>query len=377
MALRVERVTSRQDLKRFLRLPWMIYREDPHWVPPLLYDRKKLLDTSSHPFWKHGTRELFLAFSGDDLVGRIAAIYDPRYKETYGDDVGYFGFFEAIDDKNVAQELFDTVERWLRSVGAESVLGPLQPSLNDEAGLLVEGFDDPPQALMPYNPEYYRSLIESCGYAKSKDLYAWKLTREFLTDKLKRVRTLVMERENISIRNFHFSPKKDFKEDVQRLKELYNTAWASNWGNVRMSAEEVEAMADDLKLVAEKDLVLVAEKDGEAIGFVLALPDINQLLIKNRSGALLPGLVRLLTQKKSVTRGRILALGLLPHYQKRGIDAALYYEIGVRMTGPHGYTESEASWILDDNHAMNNALQMMKGERYKTYRLYSKTINEN
>ena len=377
MSTRIERVTSRKDLKGFLKLPWSLYKDDSNWVPPLLFDRKKLLDTRANPFWKSATRELFLAWKDDRVVGRIAAIYDPRYQETYGEPCGYFGFFESIGDDSVARALFEAAEAWLRSKGAVSVIGPLQPSLNDEAGLLVRGFDDPPQTLMSYNPEYYSALIESNGYTKIKDLYAWRLTKEFLTEKLKRVRNLVIEREQITVRNFRFSPKKSFNQDVQRLRELYNTAWAPNWGNIRMSKAEVEAMADDLKLVAEKDLVLVAEKDGQPIGFVIALPDINQVLIKNRSGGLLTGIFRLLTQKRSVTRGRILALGLLPQFQKKGIDAALYYEIGVRMTGPHGYTESEASWILDDNHAMNNALHMMNGEQYKTYRLFKKTINEN
>lgn len=377
MSLTIERVTTRRGRLAFIKMPWKIYSNDPHWVPPLIYDRMKLLAPDGVPFWNHACCSLYLCKRGGEIVGRIAAIHDPRYNETHGENVGYFGFFESVDNVEVAVTLFDTAEEWLFNRGVTRVIGPLQPSLNDEAGLLVEGFGDPPQVLMPYNPDYYSTVIESCGYARVKDLFAWRLTKSFLTPKLERVRNLVLEREEITIRNFRFSPKRAFIDDVRLLRELYNAAWEPNWGTIRMSAGEVEAMADDLKLVAEKDLVLVAEKGGVPVGFVIALPDINQILIRNRKGRLLPGLLRLITGKKQISRGRILALGLLPAFQRKGIDAALYYEIGTRMTGPHRYIESEASWILEDNHAMNNALAMMKGEHYKTYRLYSKTINEN
>ena len=377
MALPVEYITERGGRKEFVGMPWSIYGDDPNWVPPLRFDRMKLLAPDGVPFWNHADRALLLCRKEGKIVGRLAAIHDPRYLATHGENVGYFGFFESIDDLDVADALFSSAESWLRERGVVKVVGPLQPSLNDEAGLLVRGFDDPPQVLMPYNPEYYSRLIESVGYSKVKDLFAWRLDKSFLTEKLERVRDLVMEREDLTIRNFRFSPKSAFREDVRLLRTLYNEAWEPNWGTIRMSEAEVEALADDLKLVAEKDLVLVAERAGVPVGFVIALPDINQVLIDNRNGRLLPGLLRILFRRRAITRGRILALGLLPAFQRRGIDAALYYEIGRRMTGPHGYTESEASWILEDNHPMNNALEMMQGQHYKTYRLYSKTIKEN
>ncbi len=377
MQLTIERVTTRQSRLEFIKVPWKIYADNPNWVPPLIFDRMKLLAPEGVPFWKHASKELFLCRHGEEVVGRIAAIHDPRYEQTHATNAGYFGFFESINDSSVTALLFGAAEDWLRERGATEVIGPLQPSLNDEAGLLVDGFDDPPQVLMPYNPEYYSSLIESNGFSKIKDLYAWRLTKSFLTPKLKRVRDLVLEREGIVIREFRFSPKQAFNDDVRLLRRLYNDAWEPNWGTIQMSSDEVEAMADDLRVIAEKQMVLVAEKEGEPIGFVIALPDINQIFIHNKKGRLIPGILRLLTGKRKITRGRILALGLLPAFQRKGIDAALYYEIGTRMTGPFGYAESEASWILEDNHAMNNALAMMKGERYKTYRLYSKTIKEN
>lgn len=356
---------------------WSIYENDPRWVPPLIIDRMKILDERKNPFWKTASRQLFLAGRQGKTVGRIAAIHDPRYESTYGEKVGYFGFFESVNDPEVSSALFRAADRWLAERGCTSVIGPLNPSINDEAGLLVEGFDDPPQVLMTYNPEYYIGLIESYGFTKEADLWAWRLTAEFLTPKLKRVRDLVLERDDVRLRNFRFSPKSAFLEDIGIIHNVYNRAWEANRGSIRMTDEEILALGNDLKMVAEKDLVIIAESRGEPVGFVLALPDINQILIRNRGGGILGGILRLLTGKRSVTRGRIVALGLIPGFRNRGIDAALYYEIGTRMTGPHGYTESEASWVLEDNHAMNHALRMMRGERYKTYRLYKNSINRN
>jgi hypothetical protein len=355
---------------------WPIYQGDPNWVPPLKVDRLKVLDPIKNPYWKTASQQLFLAERDGELVGRIAAIYDPRYEESYGEKMGCFGFFEAIDDQKVADSLFDSSHRWLGERGCTSVIGPLNPSINDEAGLLVEGFDDPPQVLTTYNPEYYIDLIESYGFTKEVDLWGWRLTREFLTPKLKRVRDLVASNTDLKLRNFQFSPKSAFLEDIGLIQRIYNSAWEANWGSIRMTDEEILALGNDLKLVAEKDMVIIAESGGEPVGFVLALPDINQVLIRNRRGGL-SGLLPILFGSRSITRGRIVALGLIPGFRNRGIDAALYYEIGTRMTGPHGYIESEASWVLEENHPMNHALEMMKGERYKTWRLYKNSIKMN
>ena len=376
MPVEIRPVTTRKDRRRFVKMVWSIYHGDPHWVPPLIMDRLKVLDPRRNPFWKSASQQLFLAERNGEIVGRIAAIHDPRHEETYGEKVGYFGFFESVDDQEVADSLFAAADRWLAERGCTSVLGPLNPSINDEAGLLVEGFDDPPQVLTTYNPKYYIDLIESYGFTKEVDLWGWRLTRAFLTPKLKRVRDLVLNRADLKLRNFRFSPKSAFLEDIGFIHTIYNSAWEANRGSIRMTDDEILALGNDLKMVAEKDLVIIAESGGEPVGFVLALPDINQVLIRNRKGG--PGgLLPLIFGSRSITRGRIVALGLIPGFRARGIDAALYYEIGTRMTGPHGYTESEASWVLEDNHPMNHALEMMQGERYKTWRLYKNSIKMN
>jgi GNAT superfamily N-acetyltransferase len=375
MTVTISPVRSKSDLTDFIRMVWPIYRNDPHWVPPLIVDRRKLLDRKKNPFYRHSEMELFLARRNGEVVGRIAAIVNHNHNQVHQDRVGFFGFFESIDDREVANLLFAAAESWLAERGMTGVRGPMNPSINDEIGLLVEGFDDPPQILMTYNPPYYSRLIEGAGFGKEKDLYAYRLGAEkFLGPKLERVQQRARERNGVTIRGVNFSPREAFQRDVNSLKEIYNAAWEQNWGAVRMTDEEFDFLAADLKQVAEKDLAIIAEIDGKPIGLAIALPDINQILIGNRSGGLLKGVYGLLFQKKRITRGRILVLGVVPERRGHGIDAVLYYEIGTRMVRDHGYTEGEASWVLEDNVMMNRAATMMNGEIYKRYRIYQKEI---
>lgn len=377
MSLEIRPVRSNADLRRFITCVWDIYKGDPYWVPPVIADRKKLLDREKNPFYKHAEMEMFLAWRDGKVVGRIAAIVNRAHNEAHGDDVGFFGFFESIDDRSVAHALFAEAERWLLARGLGVMRGPVNPSMNDEAGLLIDGFDDPPMILTTYNPKYYSALIESFGFTKAKDLYAWKLTESFLSPKLERVRNAVMTREKLVVRNFNFSPKSAFWMDVEVFHHIYNTAWEKNWGMVKMTREEIDFMAKDLRTIAARDLVLIVESAGEPVGFVLALPDINQALIKNRSGGLLSAAYHLLFGKKRINRARIVALGVVPAFQRRGIDAALYYEVGTRVIRDHKYVGGEASWILEDNEMMNRAAEMMNGEIYKRYRIFDKTMNKN
>ncbi len=378
MSITISPVRTAADLRTFITMVWAIYKDDAQWVPPIIADRKKLLDRACNPFYKHAEMELFLARDGRKVVGRIAAIVNHAHNTIHNDRVGFFGFFESVNDRRVSDALLKTAERWLAEHGMTQMRGPFNPSINDEAGLLVEGFGDPPQILMTYNPKYYSGLIEAFGLTKVKDLYAYRLTREgFLNPKLERVQSLVRKREELTIRTVDFGDKKAFRRDVQTLKEIYNIAWQPNWGAVRMTDAEFDFLAADLKQVAAKDLVLLVERKGTPIGFALALPDINQALIFNRGGGLVGALLALIFRKKKITRGRILVLGVIPGFQRLGIDAVLYYEIGTRMTKGHGYTEGEASWVLEDNTMMNRAAQMMNGEIYKRYRIYDKSINKN
>jgi GNAT superfamily N-acetyltransferase len=378
MPLSIRPVRTAADLTKFIKMVWPIYKDDPMWVPPVIADRKKLLDRKRNPFYKHSEMEMFLAEDGARVVGRVAAIINRNHNQTHDDTVGFFGFFESIDSQPVADLLLSTAENWLAERGMTAMRGPANPSMNDEVGLLVEGFDDPPQILMTYNPKYYIRLIESFGLKNIKELYAYRMVAgRFVTPKLERVNRIVREREKLVVRPVNFKNKAAFQRDVETLREIYNSAWVPTWGFVKMTDEEFDFLAADLKQIANPDLTLIAESAGRAVGFALALPDINQVLINNRSGGMIGAGYQLLFRKKDIKRARIIVLGVIPEFQKRGVDAALYYEVGNNAVKKHALVEGEASWVLEDNLMMNRAAELMNGEIYKRYRIYEKTINKN
>jgi GNAT superfamily N-acetyltransferase len=378
MPITISPVRSKRDLDTFIRLVWPLYKRDPNWVPPVIADRRKLLDRTRNPFYQHAEMELFIARRDGEPVGRIAAIINRNHNEEHGDRLGFFGFFESVNETAVAHPLLAAAEGWLAERGMSGMRGPVNPSMNDEAGLLVDGFDDPPNILMTYNPKYYSALIESFGLTGVKDLYAyWLPAGDFITPKLERVQTRVRERDGVTIRTADFKPKSAFQRDIETIRSIYNQAWIPTWGFVKMTDAEFNFAAADLRQIAERDFVIFAEKDGRAVGFALGLPDINQALIDNRGGGMIGAGLRLLLGKKKIKRGRIVILGVLPEFQRRGIDSVLYYEIGTRMVTGHGYVGGEASWILEDNEMMNRAAKLLGGRVYKTYRLYEKTMNKN
>ena len=376
MALTVRPISSISDKKKFIRLLWDIYEGDANWVPPLMMDRLKLIDEKKNPFYKHSDTQWFIAEDGGKVVGRIGAIVNRAHNEAHNEKAGFFGFFESINDPAVARALFNAAESWLKSKGMTKVIGPENPSMNDETGLLVEGFDRPPVMLMTYNPRYYQALIEQNGYTKTKDLYAWLLSQQTSrSPKLERVVEYMRNRHKITVRA---SDPKQFTSDVAIIKNIYNSAWERNWGFVPMNDAEFDFLAADLKQVYDPALVLFAEIEGKTAGFALSLPDINQAFLagpKIPSGMLnLPiGLYNLLTKKKSIDTVRILVLGVLKEFRGRGIDALLYWETMERAK-KHGYNFGEASWVLEDNVQMNRAAEMMQGEKYKTYRIYEKQL---
>jgi len=373
MSITVRTVSGKADKSRFIALQWKFYENDPNWAPPLKMDRRKLLNTEKNPFFKHGNIELFIAERDGEPVGRIAAIVNRRHNEIHDDKTGFFGFFECIDHQETANALFDAAAHWLRGKGMDTMRGPLNPSVNDELGMLVEGFDMPPVILMTYNPRYYPLLVEGYGFKKEKDLYAYLLKNEkVITPKLERGQKLVRERYNITIRDLDF---KNLERDVVVLKDLYNRSWEKNWGAVAMTDEEFDFLAKDLVQVVGKfkDLVFITERDGEPIGFALCLPDLNQVLIHNRGGGLLGAAFHMMTKTKKIDLVRIIVLGVLPAHRNKGIDSVMYYEIVTRAAA-HGIYLGEASWVLEDNAPMNKGAKLMNAERYKTYRIYDTAI---
>ena len=335
-----------------------------------------LLSRTKNPFFEHAQAEYFIAERDGVVVGRIAAISNRLHNETHGDRVGFFGFFESIDDQAVADALLTAAAEWCRALGHDVLRGPASFSVNDECGLLVAGFDSPPTLMMPHNPRYYIVLLERAGFTKAKDLWVYQGGSEEryvpVPERLARATELIRQRQGITLRALNM---KDFEGEVERIKELYNSAWVKNWGFVPMTEREIDHLAEQFKPVVIPELVPMAEKDGKLIGFGIALPDLNVVFRKNRSGRLFPMILKLLWALKArrIRRARILLLGVLPEHQGKGIDAMLYHWIWTK-SGERGIYWGEAGWILEDNPAMNAGLEKMTFRVYKTYRLYDRRI---
>lgn len=367
----VRPVRTSSDTKKFINFYYELYRNDPNFVPPLRMDREKLIDKKKNPFYKHSTMEMFLAEREGKIIGRIAGIVNDNHNKEHQDKVGFFGFFECINEQEVANALFTEAKNFLRAHGMNAMRGPANPSVNDEYGLLVEGFDSSPVVLMTYNPQYYITLCEQYGLKKEKDLYAYLLNQDTVyTEKFIRANEIVKKRNNLTFRSINM---KDFQNEVKRIKEIYNSAWQYNWGAVPMTNEEFDALAADLKPVVEPELVIMAESHGKPIGFALSLPDINVRLKENTNGGLIGGLLRLLVFRKKVNLVRIIVLGVVPEHKMSGAAGVLFFETALRAK-KLGYQYGEASWILEDNVMMNRAAETMQGKRYKTYRIYQMDI---
>jgi GNAT superfamily N-acetyltransferase len=369
--LTIRPVRTRSDRNRFIRLQWTMNAHQEHWVPPLLMERRMLMDKKRNPFFLHSDAEFFLAERDGVPVGRIAAVLNVNHNTEHSENIGFFGFFECADDPEIARALFAEAEKWLRAKKVVAVRGPASPSVNEEYGLLVDGFSDTPAIMMPYNPPYYGRLIEAAGYAKAKDLYAYELHEEtFVSEKLARVTARLMEREGLTIRTLNM---KDFRGEVERIRELYAGAWQHNWGAVPLTREEFDEVAKNMKPIFKPGLVLFAESAGKPIGFALTLPDYNQVLKYNRRGWLLTGLLFMIFLRKKITRVRILVLGVLPDRLRTGAGSLLMYETG-RRANAMGYAIGEAGWVLEDNVMMNRAADFMNATRTKIYRIYEKPL---
>ena len=360
----------KSNLTEFIKFPWQVYKDDPNWVPPLVVERKEFFDKKKNPFFKHADVIFYLAKRNGKTVGRIAGIVNYKHIETHQEKTGFFGCFECVQDYAVAKLLLDTVREWLKSKGMEIMRGPANFSSNEEWGFLTEGFDSPPVIMMTYNPPYYLEFMESYGMVKAKDLYAYYIDKNRLPpERVNKMAELIKKRENVTIRTINM---KDFVGEVARIKQIYNAAWSKNWGFVPMTDEEFNHMAKSLKQVIDPHLVFIAEVNGRPAGFSLALPDVNQALIK-LNGRLFPvGILKLLWHtkiKNKIDGVRIITMGVVHEFQKRGIDTVFYvatFDVGIKR----GYTWAEMSWVLEDNVMMNRVLDLLGATLYKKYRLY-------
>lgn len=378
--VKIKKVESKSDWNEFIDLPWVIYANDAQWVPPLKIAVRDTLDVAKNPFFKHASMQAWLAVDDSQKVlGRIVAVVDDNHNKFHQEKTGFFGFFECVQDYEVAKKLFDQAHDWLKSKGMTIMRGPMNPSTNHEAGLLVEGFQDPPTVMMTYNPPYYGEFFERWGLSKTKDLFAYIIdhrTSKF-SDRLFAHAEKAKSRGGIVFRPVRMN---EFEKEIDRILEIYNDAWEKNWGFVPMEPEEFRHMAKDMKAIVDPEMLLIAEIKQKPVAFALALPDVNQAFKKVKDGKLFPtGLLKLLWyakgpgKKKTINRCRIITLGVKQAYREAGLGPLFYVEYLKR--GPaNGYPAGEASWILEDNIPMNRALQQMDAKRTKVYRIYDKTI---
>lgn len=371
---KIRPVESGKQLKTFIDFPHALYKDDPYYVPELYIAQKDLLTPGKHPFHEHSTVQLYLAYQGNEVVGRIAAILNKNHNAFNNSRDGFFGFFDCVNNSEVAGMLVQEARQWLLAKQATTMIGPVNFSTNETCGLLVEGFDSSPVAMMPYNYSYYAALLEGLGFRKKADLLAYQFSKQAYNDRPHRLSEMIRTRlgqKGIAIRPINL---KKYKQEAARLREIYNAAWDKNLGFVPMTPNEFDHMAKDLKLILDPDFCMVAEHEGKLVGFSLAIPDINQVFKKIKKGRLLPtGIVKLLLLKKKINAIRVIALGVVEGYRKLGIEAC-FYGAAMQQAREKGMQMGEASWILEDNVMMNQALLKMGAKPYKRYRIYEKAL---
>lgn len=371
----ISQVQSKRDFKRFLQFPYHLYNHvlpKSAWVAPLRMSVQEQLNPNKNPFFKEGGQcHHFIATDlTGNLMGRFSLSYSPTYVQKWNHSAAFFGFYEQMDDLELAKNIFRTAKQYAKQLyGANDLLGPINISTNYQLGMLVDTFGEHPYIDMPYNPPYYPQLFETSGYWQTAmDLYAYHFdARTQMNPKVHRVVELLKKRHNIEIRTANF---KDFAKDNEIMREIYNDAWSENWGFIPLSKPEWDFISKDMTKIAREELILIGTIHGEPCGFSAVLPDLNMVLRKIPTGKLLPtGIFKLLLGQKKINRGRLLVLGIKKKYQHLGLGSIFYTETHTRGHGL-GYTGGELSWILESNHTLINTLKQVNAQRAKTYRLY-------
>lgn len=367
-------VSDAGERKEFLSLPYSLYKEQPLWIPPLMMEQKKLIDTGKNPFYETADLAMFVATRNGKTAGRIAAIHNKAYNEHHGTNIGFFGFFDCIDDQKVCDLLVKAVGDWFSERGIYEVLGPTNPGMMDVIGVLVEGFEHEPGLLMPYNFPYYDSLLKNAGMEKAMDLFAYRVNKQTVTlDRMARAADIVRSRiPNLTIREVNL---KDFEHEVAIIRHIFNRAWAKNWGFVPLSESQFKYLAKDLKTIIDTDFAHVAEVEGIPVAFSVALPDLNQAL-KHINGKLLPfGILKLLYYARKIHQIRTALMGVIPEFQGKGIDALLHKQT-IENGLAKGFDSAELSWILESNVDMIRVAERIGASVEKRYRMYTKTYGE-
>lgn len=372
----VKRVETDKELNRFIFLPWKIYKNDPVWVAPLKGDYKKIFDPKKSPFFLHGEMVYFIATRNGEDVGRVAAIKNTLHNKTWNDQVGFFGFFECIDDQEVANALLDAAKEQLKTWNFDHMRGPASPSSNEDYGVLIDNFKDQHVLISTYNAPYYYKLYQGYGLQGIKDLYAIRFDGSKIEatqgERLKRLKETVLQRTGVHFENLNM---KKFAEGVKTFRNIFNQAWNTtyNHGWVPLTDEEFDHITYSLKPITDPELVLIAKKDDKVIGGMICLPDWNEVF-KNWKGNIFPfNWIQLFTKKKSIKCLRVVILGVLPEYQKKGLDVVMYHEV-MRRGLDKGMEWAEASYIVEDNMPMFKPLMNIGGEVYKTYKVMEKPI---
>lgn len=373
----VRPVRSRRDLSEFIDLPERLYRDDPAWTPALKPELRKLLQKETNPWFEHGDAQLFMAYRGDELVGRISAQVDHLHNRHYEERTGFFGFFECIEDAEVAKALFDRASEWLRDRGMSKIRGPLSFGINGIAGCLIDGFEYPPYLDMGHNPPFYPALIEGYGFEKAKDLYAWRY--DVSEDPPDMSLNMAEQMEAIPGLKVRDVDMQHFDRDLGIIMEIFNDAWSKNWGYVPLTDAEIRKLADEMKLVIEPRLAFIAEYEGDPVAISVTIPNINQLLLRSRGSSTPMAYARLLWDlkiKKNIDTARLVILGIKKSARGgplSGLSVLLYVKTHV-IGKSLGYRMAELGWTLEDNAKINMGIEIMGGKRYKTYRVYDRDL---
>jgi GNAT superfamily N-acetyltransferase len=370
--IKIKPVESRNDLEAFIMMPYKHYKGDPNWVPPIQLSIRNMLSRDHNPYFEHAEAEYFIAWKGSEPVGRITAQIDQHHDQHWGGKTGHFGFFESPPEEGVANDLLDAAAMWLKQKGRDKMQGPFNLTINDECGLLVDGFDLPPMFLMTYNHKYYQGLLENAGLNKAMDLYAYRLesTAEAPQDVVKYADN-IRQKEGIVIRSMRW---RNFDEELKNFVDVYNHAWEENWGMVALTEKEIRAHAMELRILAFAfpELNFFAEQDGKLMGMSITIPNLNEAVIRS-NGSNWQVVRELIRKRKRYDSCRVFALGVKSEFRRSGV-ASVFYVDTLNAAKRMGIKWGEMSWILETNDNMNRAIQHMGGRVYKTYRIYERAL---
>ena len=374
-ALRIVPVSNKADLAEFIRLPAAVFKDDPQWISPLFLERKIHLSPKHNPYFQHAKSQSWLAWRGDVPVGRISAQVDQMHLSQHHDATGFFGMLDAEDNQETFAALMTTAEQWLAEQGMRRVRGPFNLSINEETGLLIDGFADPPVFMMSHALPYYREHIEQCGYHKAADTLAYLINPNFVAPPVMQ-RLLKMASERVTVRTLDRSR---FDEEIMLLRDIFNDAWSDKWGFVPFTEAEFKELGQNLKFLLHDEYIQIAEVDGEAAGFIIGMPNINEA-IRDLKGKLFPfGWLKLIWRLKikGPASGRVPLMGVRKKFQKTRLGPGLAFLIidAVRNElHKRGAHRLELSWILEDNAGMRNIIESIGGTAYKRYRVYERDL---